>query len=264
LGNLLVRRRDRFLRELMPVVGAGWISRADFVWPLSVQHHRSVSHRPWWTCPVALGSWGSGGRFLRARPPRRRGITETVRRRSLWVHAPCGCGFVGRLLPVVPISLLRRLCCQGRQGGDRAICSSGRSFFGAVDSAPRVHLLDVSFSLTGPLCGFGTAAFAVGESGSSILLFGAGSGLPSRHRPNVCSSEQARGRSSVRPSGRSQGQPSVRPSGRARGVGQPPFGVHDRPADPLLFGAGGRCDARAMALWIGLSVGDRSFGPSGL
>jgi hypothetical protein len=49
-------------------------------------------------------------------------------------------------------------CCRSRPAcrfdgrlACRATCSSGRSFFGAVDSAPRVLLLDVSFSLAGPL-----------------------------------------------------------------------------------------------------------------
>jgi len=115
----------------------------------------------------------------------------------LWAAA------AGRVHLIASSALLPR-----RRGGERANCSSGRSFFGAVDSAPRVHLLDVSLSLTGPLCGFGTAACAasvvctVGEPGSSVLLFGVVSGLPSRHRPRVCSSGQARGRSNPRPSGR--------------------------------------------------------------
>lgn len=128
-------------------------SRAVLVWPFSVQVFRNFSHRPWWTCPVAFGSWGSGGRFLRARPLRRRGTAETVRRRSLWAHSPCGTGFVGRLLPVAPISSLRWLCCQGDQGGVPGYLFQG-SFVLRSDrpSSPR-PLLDVSFSLTGPFCG---------------------------------------------------------------------------------------------------------------
>lgn len=44
---------------------------------------------------MTLGSRGSGSRFLRARPLRRRSTSETVRRRSLWAHAFAGVGSLG-------------------------------------------------------------------------------------------------------------------------------------------------------------------------
>lgn len=131
LEACLVRRRDRFLRERIPVVGVGWKfghSRLAVFGPASSERQPP----PWWTCPVTLGSWGSSGRYLRARPLRRRGIAETVRCRSLRVHAPRGYGFSGRLLPAVSISSLRRLCCRGDEVGSgptvpRVVRSSERS-----------------------------------------------------------------------------------------------------------------------------------------
>lgn len=187
-GSLLVRCRDRFLRELTLMVGVGWICERISVWSFLVQDCRNVSHRPWWTCPVALGSWGSGGRCLRANPLRRRGTAETVQRGSLWVHALRGCVNTGRLLPVALTSSFRR------QGGvpdylflgsfvlRSGRLSSPRPFVGCVLIPSRVHLW------------IRQRCICSGEPGSLVLFFGAGPGLLSRHRPRVCSSEWAPGR----------------------------------------------------------------------
>lgn len=92
-GKLAFRCRDRVLRGAVLVVGVRWgLSGCGLAICGPGLSERQPP--PWWTCPVALGSWGSGGRFLRANPLRRRGNAETVRRRSLRPHAPRGCGFV--------------------------------------------------------------------------------------------------------------------------------------------------------------------------
>jgi hypothetical protein len=225
-----------------------WWCRVEterIVWPFLAQDFRNVSHRPWWTCPVVFGSWGISGRCLRAVPVHLSPSQEEFRCGAA-LGRPSDAGPRGRA-PSGVCSLggccrSRSVGCFGSRSRYRIACFSGRSFFGAVGSAPRVHLLDVSISLTGPLLG------SAWEPGPSIPLFGAVSGPLSRHRPRVRSSEWARGRSSVRSSGRPQGQPSVRPSGRARGVHCPPFGVDSRPAGQPLFGVGGRCDAAVMVV----------------
>jgi hypothetical protein len=207
------------------MVGVGWICERISVWSFLVQDCRNVSHRPWWTCPVALGSWGSGGRCLRANPLRRRGTAETVQRGSLWVHALRGCVNAGRLLPVALTSSFRR------QGGvpdylflGSFVLRSGRL------SSPRPSVGCVLFP-HGSICGFGSAAFAVGNP----VLW-------------CCSSEQDRGccLGTVRGS-------ALR-SGRQVGCS----------TNHSLFGAGGWCNAETMALRTRLPVGDKSSASSEL
>lgn len=60
LGSLVVRHRDRFLRELVPVVGVGWTSErilSDHFGPgLSERQPPPLVDLPF----DPLGSWGSG------------------------------------------------------------------------------------------------------------------------------------------------------------------------------------------------------------
>lgn len=152
-----------------PRGGVGWV-RAECRWPFSVQDHRCFSHHPWWTCSVAPRGHGE--------PVEGSSVSSLFGAAASW--RPFGAGPRGRM-PFAGVCPLGG-CCRSRPacrfGGRlvcRPVCSSGRSFFGAVGSAPHVLCRMCPLPSRVLFRGLGRAVYSVRVSRFIGPLFGAGS-----------------------------------------------------------------------------------------